>query len=607
MRLINAHTLEIEYFTGTSIPNYAILSHTWVAKEATFQKWTNKWTRLTHKHRPSFHKILATCRQARRDGLDYVWVDTVCIDKSSSAELSEAINSMYTWYEKAKICYVYLSDVAASGAKGNDDTFDSLRKSRWFTRGWTLQELIAPEHVQFFTKDWEVLGAKKALAVLISTITGIDAACLKKEKRLRDYSIAQRMTWAAKRETTRVEDLAYCLLGIFGINMPLLYGEGPKAFMRLQEEIIKVSDDHSILAFETDLSDNTLFAHHPSAFVKGGCIHPNYGRHLTLPFSMTNAGLAMTTPLIQTLSPYWVLAVFNCVEVDTENNMQRSQICLPLFGKDNQFMRARIPISLISRKIDDPYTLNSTENLGAAEGVLDLTPRSETSYYISYFGRVYSAYGREIDVAMKGFQVYPQPDYGFMITFPRGMAGYRLHTALPRQDLRDDISFFIPTSRYVRSSGSSQKEEEMQISSGLVVFKNDNLSDDDPSKCVGVYLAFVATTSSIASDTTTSTTTLKTTTDTGGTQDLGWACKVSPTREFYNNRTNAKQVLAMANQEALLGDCPHYHRCENTIVSARTRFQTPKGEPCKDTVMVEIVFDAEELVRERDAEERDFE
>lgn len=249
MRLINAHTLEIEYFTGTSIPKYAILSHTWLAKEATFQKWTNKWSRLTHKHRPGFHKILATCRQARRDGLDYVWVDTVCIDKSSSAELSEAINSMYTWYEKATICYVYLSDVAASGTKANDDTFDSLRKSRWFTRGWTLQELIAPEHVQFFTKDWEVLGAKKALAVLISTITGIDAACLKKEKRLRDYSIAQRMTWAAKRETTRVEDLAYCLLGIFGINMPLLYGEGPKAFMRLQEEIIKVSDDHSILAF----------------------------------------------------------------------------------------------------------------------------------------------------------------------------------------------------------------------------------------------------------------------------------------------------------------------------------------------------------------------
>ncbi|KAK3947671.1 hypothetical protein QBC32DRAFT_374125 [Pseudoneurospora amorphoporcata] len=336
--------------------------------------------------------------------------------------------------------------------------------------------------------------------------------------------------------------------------MPLLYREGPKAFKRLQKEIIKVSDDHSILAFEMNLSDGTLFAHHPSAFVKGGCIHPHYGRRLTLPFSMTNAGLAMTTPLIGTLSPYWVLAVFNCVQVDTGNHMQRSQICLPLFGKDNQFMRARIPVSLISRNIDDPYVINSTEKLGAAAGVLDLTTRTETSCYISHFSRVYSARGREIDVAMKGFEVYPQPDYGFMITFPRGMAGYRLHTALPRRDLRDDISYFIPTSRYVRSFDSSQ-EDELQISNGIIVFKNDSLPDDHPSKFVGVYLAF---------------------------------------------------VLARANQKAFLGNWSHYYHYENTIMSARTRFQT-HGKPCRGMVMVEIVFDTEELVRERDAEERDFE
>lgn len=609
MRLINVHTLEIQYFSGTNIPQYAILSHTWGTNEATFQKWTKRWTRLTQKHRSGFHKVLATCRQARRDGLQYAWVDTVCIDKSSSAELSEAINSMYAWYENAAVCYVYLSDVSAADSKSNADTLDLVRNSRWFTRGWTLQELIAPENVQIFTKDWQMLGTKKALAVLISTITGIDAACLKKEKRLRDYSVAHRMTWAAKRETTREEDLAYCLLGIFGINMPLLYGEGAKAFKRLQEEIIKVSDDHSILAFETNLSDGTLFAHHPSAFVKGGCIHPHYGRRLTLPFSMTNAGLAMTTPLIKTLSPYWVLAVFNCVEVDTHNHMQRSQICLPLFGKGNQFMRARIPVSLISRNIDDPFVMNSTEKLGSAAGILDLTSRTETSYFISYFGRVYSAYGREIDVAMKGFEVYPQPDHGFMITFPRGMAGYQLHTALPRRDLRDDISYFIPTSRYVRSFDSS-KEEGLQISSGIIVFKNDSLPDDDPSKCVGVYLAFATTTGSTTSSSTGSTTatlvTTRSTSSTAKTQHLRWSCKVSPIREFYD-RTNAKQVLARANQEAFLSNWPHYYHYGNTIVSARTRFQTPRGEPCRDTVMVEIVFDAEELVRERDAEERDFE
>lgn len=609
MRLVNVHTLEIQYFSGTNIPHYAILSHTWGAKEATFQQWTNKWTRLTRKRSSGFHKVLATCKQARRDGLDYAWVDTVCIDKSSSAELSEAINSMYTWYEKATICYVYLSDVAGSTSTANADTFDSLRRSRWFTRGWTLQELIAPDNVQFYTRDWEVLGTKKALAVLISTITGIDEACLKKEKRLRDYSIAHRMTWAAKRETTREEDLAYCLLGIFGINMPLLYGEGPKAFRRLQEEIIKVSDDHSILAFETNFSDGTLFAHHPSAFVKGGCIHPHYGRRLTLPFSMTNAGLAMTTPLIRTLSPYWVLAVFNCDEVDLDNHMQRSQICLPLFGKDNQFMRARTPVSLISRNIDHRYAIDSDQKIGAARGVLDLTTRTETSYYISYFGRVYSAYGREIDVAMKGFDVYPQPDHGFMITFPRAMAGYRLYSALPRRDLRDDISYFFPTSRHIRSFDSS-KEEETQVFSGIIVFKNDNLPDDNPSKMIGVYLAFATTTSSMASSTTASITNVDTTTSTismtSSTQHLRWACKVCPIRPWFD-RTNAREVLARANQEALLGNWPHYYHYENTIVSARTRFQTPRGEPCRDTVMVEIVFDADELVRERDAEERDFE
>ncbi|KAK3399757.1 hypothetical protein B0T20DRAFT_391324 [Sordaria brevicollis] len=563
-------------------------------------------------HRSGFHKVLATCRQARRDRLDYAWVDTVCIDKSSSAELSEAINSMYAWYEKATICYVHLSDVSATDSKSNTDTLDLLRHSRWFTRGWTLQELIAPENVQFFTKDWQILGTKKSLTVLISTITGIDAACLKKEKRLRDYSIAHRMTWAAKRETTREEDLSYCLLGIFGINMPLLYGEGSKAFKRLQEEIIKVSDDHSILAFETTLSDGTLFAHHPSAFVKGGCIHPNYGRRLTLPFSMTNAGLAMTTPLIRTLSPYWVLAVFNCIEVETHNHMQRSQICLPLFGKDNQFMRARIPVSLISRNIDDPYdphVTNFSEKLGLNAGILDLTSRTETSYYISYFGRVYSAYGREIDVAMKGFEVYPQPDHGFMITFPRGMAGYQLHTALPRRDLRDDISYFIPTSRQVRSFDSS-KDEALHISSGIIMFKNDSLPDDHPSKCVGIYLAFATTTRGVVSSTMTTrtypNTTTSTTLSTWPGQNLRWACKVSPIREFYD-RTNAKQVLAIANQEAFSGNWPHYYHHETTIVSARTRFQTPRGEPCRDTVMVEVVFDADELVKERDAEERDFE
>ncbi|CCC11010.1 hypothetical protein SMACR_08780 [Sordaria macrospora] len=389
--------------------------------------------------------------------------------------------------------------------------------------------------------------------------------------------------------------------------MPLLYGEGPKTFRRLQEEIIKASDDHSILAFDTNPSDGTLFAHHPSAFakVKGRSIHPNYGRRLTLPFSMTNAGLAITTPLIQTLSPYWVLAVLNCVEVDATSNMVRSQICLPLVGKDNQYMRARIPISLISRDIDDPvaqiaFVRNATGKERYTSGVFDLTSSSERSYYISYFGRVYSAYGRQIDAAMRGFEVYPQPEYGLMITFPRGVAGYQLHTALPRGDLRDDISFFIPTCRFVRPS-SNPFIGDCQISSGIIIFKDDSLPHDEPSQCVGIYLAFATSTAY-----TPAILPLRRTFWDGYEDPLRWSCGVSPIREF-DNRTDAEEVLARANQDVFQNHSPRYYQYENTIVSARTRFQTPRGEPCRDTVMVEIVFDADELVRERDAEERDFE
>jgi hypothetical protein len=202
-------------------------------------EYTSKW-KPRHK---GYKKIEFTCKQAAKDGVEYVWVDTCCIDKSSSAELSESINSMYRWYQNSKYCYVYLSDVNKS------DFQMEFPKSRWFTRGWTLQELIAPPEVSFFDKSWEFLGTRTTLGEETSSISGIPNSVLQKVQPIDEYSVAEKMFWASSRDTTRKEDSAYCLLGIFDINMPLLYGEGSKAFTRLQEEIIKKTPDDSILAW----------------------------------------------------------------------------------------------------------------------------------------------------------------------------------------------------------------------------------------------------------------------------------------------------------------------------------------------------------------------
>ncbi|KAK0616679.1 hypothetical protein B0T14DRAFT_523601 [Immersiella caudata] len=200
-----------------------------------------------------------TCDIARANhGLRYTWVDTCCIDKSSSAELSEAINSMYHWYRRSKICYVYLNDWTS--ARGTDwATLDDLSNGpkplRWFTRGWTLQELIAPSVINFYDQTWAMVGTKSNPQIIteLARITGISSGILTdgSEANLRKTCLGQRMSWASYRETTRKEDLAYCLFGIFHVNMPLLYGEGSRAFHRLQEEIIKTSTDLSLLAWRS--------------------------------------------------------------------------------------------------------------------------------------------------------------------------------------------------------------------------------------------------------------------------------------------------------------------------------------------------------------------
>ena len=192
-------------------------------------------------------KVRKFLDQAANDGYEWAWADTCCINKTSSTELTEAINSMFQYYSLSDVCYAYLSDVPAGcdvGKKGSE-----FMSSKWHKRGWTLQELLAPHDVVFMSNEWTIIGDKYNLAQTLQHTTTIPTSVLRMEEDFTTKSIAARMSWAATRETTRVEDEAYCLLGIFGVNMPTIYGEGKDAFHRLQEEIVKSSTDSTFLVW----------------------------------------------------------------------------------------------------------------------------------------------------------------------------------------------------------------------------------------------------------------------------------------------------------------------------------------------------------------------
>jgi hypothetical protein len=296
MHLLHTRTGELREFHGDEIPAYAILSHVWREGEVTYQDMQASRSQAAKK--AGFSKISQTCRKALRESLEYAWVDTCCIDKSSSAELTEAINSMFRWYQEAKTCYVYLADVPA---RENTEVFErAFASSRWFTRGWTLQELLAPINVCFYSSDWIFLGTKMDLCDQISKITTINPPFLRGAN-VQGASVAKRMSWASERKTTRVEDISYCLLGIFGVHMPMLYGEGENAFRRLQEEIIKVSNDQSLFAWSDEFWNEGqevggLLAKSPSQFRNSGNIVP-YNSEQDISYAITNTGLRIALPL----------------------------------------------------------------------------------------------------------------------------------------------------------------------------------------------------------------------------------------------------------------------------------------------------------------------
>jgi hypothetical protein len=216
------------------IPPYAILSHMWEGQEVAYKDLQNHKDieDVDARLKGGYQKIFFCATQAKRDGLDHFWVDTCCIDKANNTELSKAINSMFRWYQKAKKCYVFLSDVEDDSLEGNGES--AFRQSRWFNRGWTLQELLAPHSVEFFSKDGARLGSKASLEHLIHDVTGIPVEALSGSD-LSEFDVAKRFSWATNRQTTEEEDGAYCLFGIFGVHLPLIYGEGKEnAFERLR-------------------------------------------------------------------------------------------------------------------------------------------------------------------------------------------------------------------------------------------------------------------------------------------------------------------------------------------------------------------------------------
>ena len=343
MRLLNADTLAPREFFGNDIPEYAILSHTWglAEEEVNCKDICALPISDAVRVKKGFQKIEYTASQAKRDNLEWVWVDTCCIDKTSSAELTEAINSMYKWYQRSAVCYAYLSDVESLPQHSQQAVWEtvSFARSRWFTRGWTLQELVAPRRVDFYTRDWGFINRKDTDANYSSafdswhgalhTASNIPKSVLFHSKETIQPSVAQRMAWASSRTCTRVEDTAYSLMGMFGIHMPLLYGEEDRAFERLQEHIVGSLDDHSIFATHPDIHTldgsivTPILATSPRQF-RHGAVIDRAGDEMGEPSRMTKHGLRIQLPLCEVRFPshhhlFWTdnrcetfLATLNC-------------------------------------------------------------------------------------------------------------------------------------------------------------------------------------------------------------------------------------------------------------------------------------------------------
>lgn len=426
MRLINTTTLILDEFLDGQIPHFAILSHTWGPEEVTFQDWlyvTKQnparwgWVYVEEeinkiKAKAGYEKITAACRQARTENLEWIWVDTNCIDKTNSAELSEAINSMFRWYQNAVICYVYLADVAATSVEECVEKDSQFRNSRWLKRGWTLQELIAPRRLSFFQFQWTRICGRTQIARTLQEITNIPARMLIYDimysQEVDSYSsIAEAMSWAAQRNTTRVEDTAYCLLGLFDINMPLLYGEGSKAFLRLQLELTQRTTDLSLLAWQHESSFQRMslaagwtvfsptFASTPAHF--RGAENPFIQTKSRAPINLrvTNLGLSLRLPLVDTLDLNLKFAVL------IPASRTGRAVWMPLWKTGHQYVR----LGFISTTLVVPRCPHVIEEKDIVLPIHDN-----------------SLHQPKIDI----FPLHQRSRVNILLTFPLGLQQYRM-------------------------------------------------------------------------------------------------------------------------------------------------------------------------------------
>lgn len=379
----------------TDKPHYVILSHTWAEEEVSFRDM-NEAQYEGIQNKAGYQKIVKCCEQVLLAGFAWVWIDTCCINKESSAELTEAINSMYTWYWEAEICYAFLVDVGTGDESAAPS--EGFVRSNWFNRGWTLQELLAPSVVEFYNHDWTFIGTKSSLAASIAQATRIETTYLLDREVVSDATVGTRFSWASRRVTTRSEDMAYCLLGLFGVHMPMLYGEGIRSFYRLQLEIINSSSDHTIFAWDPQPSDAFdvmgILAPSPKQFINAAVIGSvNLPRtvpvdRVYVTYNITNRGLRISLPKVDSRGSSRI-GLLNC---RLASNTSRPYIGIELqdnprekstYGTTHVVRAMGSKLVYLSRgeaSYNHPYSLH----IQAESRLLRPTPKVSTSMKIDF-------------------------------------------------------------------------------------------------------------------------------------------------------------------------------------------------------------------------------
>ena len=386
MWLLNTTTLRLQNFQADP-PDYVILSHTWGNEEVSYEDMQGKQKAV--RKRQGYLKIVGCCKQATRDGFDWAWVDTCCIDKRSSAELSEAINSMYQWYWRAAICYVYLSDVQV------DDTKQTFMESRWFTRGWTLQELLAPAVVEFYAQSWHSIGSKTQNVRYIQEATNIDRIYVQDRETIQKAGIATKFSWASRRQTTRIEDAAYCLLGLVQVNMPMLYGEGKRAFHRLQLELLRKKSDHTILAWNhPNVKDHISGVLAPSvSYFQHAAMSRKIETSSADEIDVTNHGLKVTLRCSPSLTGTDLVALLHCkdrwnrplaleLECSDDRNHYRRRRLFHMQDwneDDGDDLGFEVQPRILFLDIDEDYNIEELENREVLIALANISPTRDYS------------------------------------------------------------------------------------------------------------------------------------------------------------------------------------------------------------------------------------